>query len=352
MENKVHFHESADEQYRSAVNERLRALARTYEACVAIDMDSRVIGVNDNYLKLVEKDRDEIWNKPILEVAAHSRLPKIIETGEPQWFYPLVYKIRNEKKYIVASGHPLRDGSNRVIGAIGFVICSHTEPLMRLLEAVEDLRDRPVLKVKSVFISHARQDRRLIRKLIEELHGHGISTFPSTEDLEAGPDWQQQEIEEAIKLSNAVIVLVDPKHQPDDRQRFEWSAALEEAWKDPRKRLIPLLLGNAELPSFLSHRQALRVRDPKKEWGRAVAELIRVLENNLTEPGEFVSVEQEDPSKRSDRLREIEEATQILKTLALEKELPSQAAGNLTRRDSIGNEKWPKKNGNISAKVS
>ena len=314
MENEIHFHESADEQYRSAVNEYLKVLARTYEACVAIDMDSRIIGVNDNYLKLVEKDRDEIWNKPILEIAGQSRLPKIVETGEPQWFYPLVYKIRNEKKRIVATGHPLRDGSNRVIGAIGFVIRSHTEPLMRMIEALEDLRG----KVKSVFISYARQDRRLIRKLIEELHGHGISTFPSTEDLEAGPDRQQQQIEEEIKLANAVIVLVDPKHQPDDRQRFEWSAALGEAWKNPRKRLIPLLLGNAELPSFLSHRQALRVRDPKKEWGRAVAELIQVLQNNLTEPGEFVSVEQEDPSKRSDRLREIEEAARILKTRASE----------------------------------
>jgi hypothetical protein len=313
MANEIHFHESADEQYHSAVNELLTALARTYEACVAVDMNSRIIGVNDNYLKLVEKDRDEVWNKPILEIAGQSRLPKIIETGEPQWFYSLVYRIRNEKKHIVATGHPLRDGSNRVIGAIGFVIVSHTEQLTRMIEAVEDLRDRSVLKVKSVFISHARQDRRLIRKLIEELHGHRISTFPSTEDLEAGPDWRRQEIEEAIKLADAVIVVVDPKHQPDDRQRFEWSAALEEAWKDPRKRLIPLLLGNAELPSFLSHRQGLRVRDPKKEWGRAVAELIRVLENNLTEPREFVSVEQEDPSKRSDRLREIEEAAQSLK---------------------------------------
>ncbi len=320
MANEIHFHESADEQYRSAVNERLRELARTYEACVAIDMDSRIIGVNDNYLKLVEKDRDEIWNKSILEIAGQSRLPKIIETGEPQWFYPLVYKIRNEKKPIIATAHPLRDRSNRVIGAIGFVILSHiTEPLRRLIETVEDLRDPPVLKVKSVFISHARQDRRLIRKLIEELHGHRISTFPSTEALEAGPDWRRQEIEEAIKSAGAVIVVVDPKHQPDDRQRFEWSAALGEAWKDPRKRLIPLLLGNAELPSFLSHRQGLRVRDPKKEWGRAVAELIRVLENNLTEPGEFVSVEQEDPSKWSDRLREIEEAAQSLKTLEEER---------------------------------
>lgn len=344
MQNKFHFHESAGEQYRSAVNDRVASLACTYEGCVAVDKDARIIGVNDNYLKLVEKDRDVIWNMSILETAGQSKLPEIVEIGEPQWFYPLEYKLQKEKKYILASGYPLRDRSNQVIGAIGIVILAQSEPFKRLIQDAlkeerphvhhdelseelhrGDITTFPSAENLNVFISHAHQDRRLAQKLSEELHGHGISTFPSAENLKAGPDWQQQEIEEAIKLATAVIVLVDPKRQPDDRQRFEWSTALEEAWKDPRKQLIPFLLGNAELPSFLSHRQGLRVRDPKNEWGRAVAELIHVLNNDITEPGEFVSVEEVDPSKRTDRLRYIEEtADRILKT-----------------QDPCGNEPWP-----------
>jgi TIR domain/PAS fold len=312
MENKFYFHENADEQYRSAVNDRVASLACTYEGCVAVDKDARIIAVNDNYLKLVEKNRDEIWNKPILKISEQSNLPEIVETGEPKWFYPLEYKLQKEKKYILASGYPLRDRSNRVIGAIGIVVLAQSEPFKRLIQdALKEERPRaPRAENLNVFISHAQQDLRLAQKLSEQLRGHGISTFPSAENLKAGSDWQQ-EIEKAINLANAVIVLVDPKRQPDNHQRFEWSTALEEAWKDPSKRLIPFLLGNSELPSFLSHRQVLRVRNPKKEWGRAVAELIHVLKNDFTESGEFVSVEQEDPSKRSDRLRDIEEAAQI-----------------------------------------
>src|SRR5204863_3567375 len=164
----------------------------------------------------------------------------------------------------------------------------------------------PMNKIKNVFISYSHQDRGLAEKLIKELHAHDISTFSAAEDLEPGADWQRK-VEQGVKSADAVIVLVDPKHEPDRYQQFQWSAALEAEWEDPNKRLIPLLLWNAEPPSFLSNRQVLRVRDPKKEWGRAVEELVHVLKDEQTASGKFVSTEEEDPAKRRDRLRHIEE---------------------------------------------
>jgi|SRR5712692_7515238 len=168
-------------------------------------------------------------------------------------------------------------------------------------------------KTRRVFLSFSHQDRGLAEKLIEELHAQGISTVSSTENLEMGVDWQR-EIERAVKAADAVVVLVDSKHAPDRHQQFEWSAALEAEWEDPSKRLIPLLLRNAEVPSFLSNRPALKVQDPRKEWGRALEELVHVLKNEQPASGEFVSTEEEDPSKRRERLRYIEEAAQSLKT--------------------------------------
>ena len=165
-----------------------------------------------------------------------------------------------------------------------------------------------------VFISfsHSPHERGLVEKLIKELHAHQISTCSTAENLAAGVNWQR-DVEQAVKSADAVIILVDPKRAPDQRQQFEWRVALETQWEDPKKRLIPVLLGNAELPSFLSSRQALRVKAPKRDWGRAVEELVHVVNNELAEGGEFVSVEREDPAKRRERLRYIEEAAHSMK---------------------------------------
>jgi hypothetical protein len=168
-------------------------------------------------------------------------------------------------------------------------------------------------KIKDVFISYAHRDRGLAEKLIKKLQAHDIS-ISAAENLEVGEHWQM-EIEQAVKSADAVIVLVDPKREPDSHQQFEWSAALEAEWEDSSKRLIPLLLGNAEPPSFLLSRQALRVKNPKKEWNRALDELVRVLNKDLTESAEFGSIEEEDPSKRCERLQYIEKTAHTLKTL-------------------------------------
>jgi hypothetical protein len=165
-----------------------------------------------------------------------------------------------------------------------------------------------------VFISfsHSPHERGLVERLIKEFHAHQISTCSPAENHAVGANWQR-EVEQAVKSADAVIVLVDPKREPDTRQQFEWRVALETQWQDPAKRLIPVLLGKGELPSFLSSRQALRVKDPKRDWGRAVEALVQVVNNELTEASEFVSVEHEDPAKRRERLRYIEEAAQSMK---------------------------------------
>lgn len=173
--------------------------------------------------------------------------------------------------------------------------------------------------VLDVFISYPHRDRGLAEELIKKLRAHNIS-ISVAENLEVGEHWQAK-IEQAVKLADAVVVLVDPKGEPDSHQQFEWSTALEAEWEDPTKRLIPLLLGNAKLPSFLSSKKALRVRNPEKEWDRAVEQLVRVLNKDPVESSEFVSIEKEDPSKPFEQLRKrlqyIEKTAQTLKRLDL-----------------------------------
>ena len=167
-------------------------------------------------------------------------------------------------------------------------------------------------QIKSVFLSYAPQDGELAQKLIDALQAAGVGTVSSAQTLDSGMEWQQH-IEQSIKAADAVVVLVGSKDEPARAQQFEWRVALEEKWEKPSKRLIPLLLRNAPLPSFLSSRQALRVRDPKREWGKAVEQLLRILKDEQPESEGMLSTEQEALAKRRARLQYIEEAAENLR---------------------------------------
>lgn len=168
---------------------------------------------------------------------------------------------------------------------------------------------------REVFISYSDRDRGLAEKLIKELNTHRISTSSVDKSLKAGTDWQH-EIKHAIKSADAAVILIGPGREPSAYQQLEWSTLLEAKWEDPNKRLIPVLFGDAELPSFLSDRQALRVKDPK-EWKKLAEKLVHFLKGDPTYSNRLVSfkVEKEDPSKRRDRLEYIEKTAQALKNL-------------------------------------
>jgi hypothetical protein len=164
----------------------------------------------------------------------------------------------------------------------------------------------------NVFVSCSQRDRRQARTLIKGLEASGIVAFWDDADLAPGDTWYAQ-IEQAIRKADAVVLLVDSRHEPDAFQRAEWQAAVEAGWEEPDKRLIPLLLGDAEVPSFLTNRLAIRVRHPKQDLDGAVEQLAHVLKNEQTPTDDFLSIEPEDPAKRRDRLRYIEEVAQSLK---------------------------------------
>jgi hypothetical protein len=165
----------------------------------------------------------------------------------------------------------------------------------------------------NVFVSYSHQDQRQARTLIEGLEASGISTVSAAGDFMQGQEWERG-IGQAIRSADAVVLLVDSKHEPDPLQQSEWRAAVEAGWEEPNKRLIPLLLGDTEVPSFLSNRMVIRVRHPRQELKRAVEQLAHVLKNERTPTDEFLSTEVEDPAKRQERLRYIEEIAQSLKS--------------------------------------
>ena len=177
-------------------------------------------------------------------------------------------------------------------------------------------------EVKNVFVSYPPRYSKLADNVVSELATHGLkpsstkivtSLLPTTGDKPAPGVQERREVERAVQSADAVIVIVGPKGELDKQQQFEWRAALEAEWENSEKRLIPVLLQNAELPSFLSSKQGLRVRDPRRDWDRAVKALICLLKDEEPQARDLITVEEEDPAKRRERLQYIERAAQAMK---------------------------------------
>ena len=168
-----------------------------------------------------------------------------------------------------------------------------------------------------VFLSHSAADKKLAERLTQSLEEQGLSVWFDDHELKAGDDWHQA-IEQAIDSARNVVLLIDRQREPDRVQDFTWRAALQAAWQDERKRLIPVLRRGAELPKFvLSGSSGRTIPVIRLEDGRAlrgVVEEIAKLANGKRAPR--VEAPSEPPPLKSDRsvrLDEIERYARALK---------------------------------------
>ncbi len=110
-----------------------------------------------------------------------------------------------------------------------------------------------------IYISHSRQNGSAALKLSDRLATRGIATWLDLRELESGSDWSPQ-VAEAIRTATGFVFLIGPGAEPDHFQRIEWQHIAEgEYYLDPDKPLVPVLIGDTELPGFLRTRNCLRV---------------------------------------------------------------------------------------------
>lgn len=158
-----------------------------------------------------------------------------------------------------------------------------------------------------VFVSYSHADREFAQKLIAELRDRGIAVDPTSETPH---DKNWTHVESAIKAADAIIVVVGARDEPEDFQRREWQAALEEIWSSPTKGLLAVLLDNARTPGFLAGRVAFRMSTGMER--STLNKLIRT----LTDPrrrSRSVSIDQEHSRERSERLDYIGKVATSLK---------------------------------------
>ena len=135
-----------------------------------------------------------------------------------------------------------------------------------------------------IFLSYPSSEKKLAERLRDELSRQGANVWTDS----GGSDWQQQ-IEAATRSAEDILVLLGPKQADDPAQRYTWQAALEAVWATPSKRLVPVLLPGAKLPSFVysgsseGKVEAIQIKNPKHLAG-TVQTILKVLQDRPVEP--------------------------------------------------------------------
>ncbi len=168
------------------------------------------------------------------------------------------------------------------------------------------------------FLSYSSADKKLAKKLREELTRSGLSVWWDDDSDQPGEAWRRQ-VKEAIRSSDYILVLVGPRAPVDEAQDLTWRVALETVWKDPRKRLIPILLRGAQLPAFIHSGTSGKVRGIEVENSRDVQSIaqavLALLEGRKAQDQAGVVRTREfrrDDNERANRLSEMADALQSM----------------------------------------
>lgn len=139
----------------------------------------------------------------------------------------------------------------------------------------------------AVFISHSRQNGGAALRLCDRLGQAGLSVWLDTREIDTGADWKAR-VAEAIRSADGFVILIGPAPTPDGSQRFEWQQMTEqEFYLDPLKPLIPIVIGDAEIPGFLRARQAITVDASSIDFEALAHKIAQFLDR----PGETVDHE-------------------------------------------------------------
>jgi hypothetical protein len=139
--------------------------------------------------------------------------------------------------------------------------------------------------MSSLFLSYARgDDEPFVKRLYEELTSVGFNVWWDRENMPSRSLTFLQEIREAIRKAERIIVIIGPEAVRSDYVRAEWQAALVES-----KVVVPVLrLGTYELlPSELRGLHCPDLRT-ERNWEEGIAELIRILREPIPPLGELL----------------------------------------------------------------
>jgi hypothetical protein len=130
-------------------------------------------------------------------------------------------------------------------------------------------------RMPGVFITYSTDARKWAEKLAAGLKAEGIETRADFEMPGPDQDWRRQ-VEQALEAADVYLFVVGARHHRDPAQDRQWQNALVQSWTDSTKRIIPVLVGQAEAPPFLQNWQAVRI-EPGQKASDVVKQLAKMV---------------------------------------------------------------------------
>lgn len=119
-----------------------------------------------------------------------------------------------------------------------------------------------------LFLSYAKEDKAIAESLAFSLRNRGHKVFLDRDDLPAGESFDQQ-IEKAIKASDAVVFLVSPDSIAEGRFTMTELVFARQKWPAPHGRVFPVVVRKTDIALVPSYLKAVTLLEPQ---GNVVAE--------------------------------------------------------------------------------
>jgi len=162
-----------------------------------------------------------------------------------------------------------------------------------------------------VFISYSADAKKLAERLANSLQEEGVATWSDFENVTPGERFYDQ-LQQALDEAKFYLIVVGPRNIMRDWQDQEWQGALERTWTDSDKRIIPVLVGDAEAPAFLRNWAPFRLQPGRHESASAkgLAEIIKKYPQGEQSPREGARLGRD----WRKRIRDIESAAKRMKS--------------------------------------
>lgn len=160
----------------------------------------------------------------------------------------------------------------------------------------------------TVFVSYSRVDAELARSIYERLEQLGFKMWRDRSDMIGGEDWWQQ-IEEAIKNSDSMVLCLSPEALSSSVVAKEWRYA-----RQVGTRVIPVIarpINFNEVPQWIAKVDWLDLRTDAPEWELTWGRLV----NQLNAPYQRVRIPYTVPDLQQHYVQRAELTTQIKKHL-------------------------------------
>lgn len=125
-----------------------------------------------------------------------------------------------------------------------------------------------------VFVSHSHHDREFVDRLAASLKEAGFDIWVDRGELRAG-DNLVESLDEALRGSDAVIVVMSPNFVDSPWLSHELAAAASREFSEERRLIIPVLLADTEVPVFLRDRVYADFRGTFEEGFRTLVSGLR-----------------------------------------------------------------------------